>query len=510
MGFMEPAEGTPAYEALLANRQHPVTKTDKYVLRHVRRVKKKHIIGHHKKARRKERTNIKGKVIDGQHEQYIVTMGMMMGIRVSIDRTRADRAVPLLVRDFGKCDKLVFPPGGSKNTPPHQLNHTFKFKDYAPKVFRSIRLMYGVDDESYSRSVCGDFNYIQFIANSRSGQYFFYSHDGKYMIKTQTKEENKFLRRILPHYYRHMAANPDSTICRFYGMHRVKMYHLRRKLHFVVMSSVFDTPRKIHAMYDLKGSLLGREASEKEAQHGGVLKDKDFLRDGFKFELSTGRAQLLKDQMARDSTFLASLKIMDYSLLVGVHDTSKLEEDEAAYLSALPTEPMIQAADALADADIQAAASSETKDGDAGVGASEGLEMTAGAAGPETPVRRMGSASDPNDRRSQSMGRIEMHRQGGLLGGGVGGELVPGTPPGNRSSGQGDDATSHTGRSAFAGGLTRGRGAHRHSDTPLVRAKARGLEDYRRALSQDTKGQPQQTSHFAPHPPAPARRACPP
>lgn len=35
----------------------------------------------------------------------------------------------------------------------------------------------------------GDFNYIEFIANSKSGQFFFYSHDGRYMIKTQTKEE---------------------------------------------------------------------------------------------------------------------------------------------------------------------------------------------------------------------------------------------------------------------------------------------------------------------------------
>ena len=65
---------------------------------------------------------------------------------------------------------------------------------------------------------------MQFIANSRSGQFFFYSHDGKYMIKTQTKEENKFLRRILPAYYKYMLANPDTLITRFYGMHRVKMY----------------------------------------------------------------------------------------------------------------------------------------------------------------------------------------------------------------------------------------------------------------------------------------------
>jgi len=41
-----------------------------------------------------------------------------------------------------------------------------------------------------------------------------------------------------------------SQVCQFYGMHRVKMYHLRRKLHFVVMRSVVDTACKIHTMQE--------------------------------------------------------------------------------------------------------------------------------------------------------------------------------------------------------------------------------------------------------------------
>lgn len=123
---------------MLANRAHTVTYTDKHVLRHVKRVKKKHLLGSHKKDKHRDRVNIKGKTIDGQHEQYILTMGMMMGIRVSVARALAASDQPLLVRDFGKVDKLVFPPGGCRKkgrmTPPHQLNHTFKFKDYAPRV----------------------------------------------------------------------------------------------------------------------------------------------------------------------------------------------------------------------------------------------------------------------------------------------------------------------------------------------------------------------------------------
>ena len=44
-------------------------------------------------------------------------------------------------------------------------------------------------------SVCGNANFIEFISNAKSGQFFFYSSDGKYMIKTMTNTESKFLRR---------------------------------------------------------------------------------------------------------------------------------------------------------------------------------------------------------------------------------------------------------------------------------------------------------------------------
>ena len=35
----------------------------------------------------------------------------------------------------------------------------------------------------------------RFQSNAKSGQFFFYSKDGKYMIKTMTNAESKFLRR---------------------------------------------------------------------------------------------------------------------------------------------------------------------------------------------------------------------------------------------------------------------------------------------------------------------------
>ena len=54
----------------------------------------------------------------------------------------------------------------------------------------------------------------------------------------------------------YVVENPGTLITRFYGMHRVKMKHLKRTLHFVIMQSVFYSDKEIHETYDLKVLLL--------------------------------------------------------------------------------------------------------------------------------------------------------------------------------------------------------------------------------------------------------------
>ena len=49
------------------------------------------------------------------------------------------------------------------------------------------------------------------------------AHDRRYMIKTISGGECKFLRTILPSYLEHIKANPHTLLTRFYGMHRVKV-----------------------------------------------------------------------------------------------------------------------------------------------------------------------------------------------------------------------------------------------------------------------------------------------
>ncbi|KAI9910971.1 hypothetical protein PsorP6_010776 [Peronosclerospora sorghi] len=262
-----------------------------------------------------------GTVITLEHEQYALTYGMMCGIRDSAGLQHPFQP-RLTLDDFMRMETKRFPAPAPRAPP-------FQFKDYSPDVFRHVRHRFGIDLAEYMLTLSGDFHFIEFMSNSKSGQCFFSSHDGRFMIKTQTKDESKFLRRMLPHYYQFVMEHPHTLLTRFYGLHRVKMHHRRRTLHFVIMASVFDTALDVHARFDLKGSRIGRHASPSEQARGsaGVLKDNDWLDKGCSLELGAARRAMFLLQLRKDVDFLRRMKIMDYSLLLGVHDsgTARLE-----------------------------------------------------------------------------------------------------------------------------------------------------------------------------------------
>jgi hypothetical protein len=48
----------------------------------------------------------------------------------------------------------------------------------------------------------------------KSGSFFYYSQDFRFIIKTIHHSEHLFLRRILRHYYEHVQKNPNTLLCR--------------------------------------------------------------------------------------------------------------------------------------------------------------------------------------------------------------------------------------------------------------------------------------------------------
>jgi len=274
--------------------------------------------------------NVDGTAIDTEHNHYDLSVAMMLGIRFSVEKSAFDQRKrvkaggqlgTLRADDFIKTEKYVFPYTKDvlRNDPVHTLCrewlHTFKFRAYAPLVFAQIRRSFGVDRKDFIESLCGNSNFIEFMSNSNSGEFFFYSNDGRYMIKTQTYQEIKFMRKILPMYYEYLQKNPNSFITHYYGLYHVKIPHLSKNVPFVIMKSVFDTEKRIHTIYDLKGSTQGRRAKRGHV----VLKDMDLMDRGATLHVGSEKKTMITEQLEKDAMFLSSLNIMDYSLLVGVH-----------------------------------------------------------------------------------------------------------------------------------------------------------------------------------------------
>jgi hypothetical protein len=161
-----PAAGTAAAAALKANAERRVTRIEKMVKMHKRKPPTK------VSADGSVPVVVPGKLITRENDMYVMTIGMMLGLRVSLyfNATNADEDVSDV--DMQSGDHYVFPPEGCSKpglpqTPRHHLAHTFKFKDYAPKIFHRIRLLSGIDTKSYMDSVSGDANFVQFTSNSK-------------------------------------------------------------------------------------------------------------------------------------------------------------------------------------------------------------------------------------------------------------------------------------------------------------------------------------------------------
>ena len=126
------------------------------------------------------------------------------------------------MKDFKTTVKLNFPKSGTNTTPKHHFKN-FIFKDYFPFVFRHIRECFGIDAGTYMVSICGDSKLKKVPGAGKSGALFYYSHDDRFVIKTVTKKESDALFDMLPYYYNHVMANPNTLIVKFLSFHRLQI-----------------------------------------------------------------------------------------------------------------------------------------------------------------------------------------------------------------------------------------------------------------------------------------------
>ncbi|XP_062202797.1 phosphatidylinositol 4-phosphate 5-kinase 6-like [Phragmites australis] len=272
-----------------------------------------------------------GETISKGHKNYELMLNLQLGIRHAVGRQSAPNSLDLKASAFDPKEKVWtrFPPEGSKHTPPHQ-SCDFRWKDYCPLVFRTLRKLFDVDPADYMISICGDDALRELSSPGKSGSFFYLTNDDKYMIKTMKKSEVKVLLRMLPAYYKHVRAFENTLVTKFFGLHCVKLTGaIQKKVRFVIMGNLFCSNYAIHRRFDLKGSSHGRMTDkpiDKINEHT-TLKDLDL---NFIFRLEESWFQEFCRQVDKDCELLEQERIMDYSLLVGVHFKDRCKDISSA------------------------------------------------------------------------------------------------------------------------------------------------------------------------------------
>jgi len=248
----------------------------------------------------------------------------MWGINYSINElNHISVPVMLMPDDFKafskiKIDNHLF---NKENMPSH-----FKFKEYCPSVFRNLRERFQVDDDHYSHSLTKGCP-LDSDSPGRSGARFLLSADKKYVIKTIVSEEVAEMHRVLKEYHQHIVERHAETLLpQYLGMYRVTVNDVETYL--LVMRNIFSPRLNVHKKYDLKGSTVARQASDKEkAKDLPTYKDNDFVNDGIVINIGADAKSKLISTIEADVAFLTKQNLMDYSLLVGIHDCDRGEEE---------------------------------------------------------------------------------------------------------------------------------------------------------------------------------------
>ncbi|KAK7915438.1 hypothetical protein WMY93_011199 [Mugilogobius chulae] len=250
---------------------------------------------------------------------------LMWGVNHSMtDLCHVPAPVMLLPDDFKANTKIkVTNHFFNKENLPGQ----FKFKEYCPQVFRNLREHFGVEDQDFQVSLARSSPHR--VEQAQGGGLLLTSFDRTLLVKEISSEEVEEMHNILSEYHQHVVLCHGCTLLpQFLSMYRVSVEN--EDTYLLVMRNMFSHRLTVHRKYDLKGSLVSREASCKEkVKELPTFKDTDFKNNLQRIYMDENEKEKLMDKLNRDIEFLVRLRIVDYSLLLGIHDVDRAEREQA-------------------------------------------------------------------------------------------------------------------------------------------------------------------------------------
>lgn len=249
-------------------------------------------------------------------------------------------------RSLGSADEGILSLSGSRSSlvlDPLSYTKAFharvSFGDDGPlgKVKYTVTCYYAKRFEALRKLCCpSEIDYIKSLSRckkwgaqgGKSNVFFAKTLDDRFIIKQVTKTELESFIKFAPEYFKYLSESigtrSPTCLAKVLGIYQVTSKHLRGgkelKMDVLVMENLLFG-RSLTRLYDLKGSTRSRYNPDSSGSNK-VLLDQNLIEAMPTSPIFVGNKakRLLERAVWNDTAFLASIDVMDYSLLVGVDE----------------------------------------------------------------------------------------------------------------------------------------------------------------------------------------------
>ncbi|KAJ7963358.1 1-phosphatidylinositol-3-phosphate 5-kinase [Quillaja saponaria] len=213
------------------------------------------------------------------------------------------------------------------------------FGDDGPlgKVKYTVTCYYAKRFEALRRVCCpSELDFIRSLSRckkwraqgGKSNVFFAKTWDDRFILKQLTKTELESFIKFAPGYFKYLSESigtrSPTCLAKILGIYQVTSKHLKggkeSRMDVLVMENLLFG-RNVTRLYDLKGSSRSRYNPDSSGSNS-VLLDQNLVEAMPTSPIFVGNKakRLLERAVWNDTAFLASIDVMDYSLLVGVDE----------------------------------------------------------------------------------------------------------------------------------------------------------------------------------------------
>lgn len=246
---------------------------------------------------------------------------------------------------FGKIEKKFksrFDNGGKPSEIENLMTKTksthlkYQFTDGSTEL--SCKIFYSEQFNALRRSCSKEDQFIQSLSRcvkwnssgGKSGSNFLKTLDNRFIVKELSKSELESFVSMAPFYFKYISQSMFNTLttalAKIFGFYQI---HIKNtitgktfKMDFLIMENLFYNT-KTTRIFDLKGSMRNRHVTQ-TGQENEVLLDENMIEYIYESPVfvKENLKKLLRGSLFNDTSFLSAMEVMDYSLIIGINDTS--------------------------------------------------------------------------------------------------------------------------------------------------------------------------------------------